>query len=185
MPRTRINRRDDELHIDLRSTPTKPDTVCLSKNLRQLHARGTHVPTPGKGAGVSVVKVKIMPSSRAAGYCAYMERDDKDAELLTAEGRALDTEAFIDRSRRDPHIFAVTVSPAGAKDLNLERDTERFLQQMQDDLGSQGEDTGRFNVERLTLKAVGDTNGYGGPFELHILMEHAHMARTSFTLVGS
>jgi hypothetical protein len=39
------------------------------------------------------------------------------------------------------------------------------------DSRSRGEDTGRFNVERLTLKAVGDTNGYGGPSELHILME--------------
>jgi hypothetical protein len=136
MPRARILNRDDERHIDLRSTATKSDTVRLGKNLRQLHARGTHVPTPGKGAGVSVVKVRIMPSSRAGSYCAYMERDDKDAELLTAEGHALDKEAFIDRSRRDPHVFAVIVSPAGAKELNLECYTQRFMEQMEDDLGT-------------------------------------------------
>jgi hypothetical protein len=39
-------------------------------------------------------------------------------------------------------------------------------------VAAKGEDTGRFTVERLTLKAVGDTNGYGGPFELHTLEEH-------------
>ena len=83
-----------------------------------------------------MVKVKIMPASRTAGYTAYMERDDKHAILLTAEGQMLDKDAFIDRSRRDPHVFAIIVSPAGAKSMNLERYTQRFIEQLEDDLGT-------------------------------------------------
>jgi type IV secretory pathway VirD2 relaxase len=56
--------------------------------------------------------------------------------------------AFIDRSRRDPHVFAIIVSPAGAKSMNLERYTQRFMEQLEDDLGTKLDYT--FAIHRET-----------------------------------
>ena len=79
-------------------------------------------------------KDKHPESERAVeGYGQYMQHDS--AALFTAEGRALDQEAFVSRSRGGPRAWTIIVSPLDGYRLDLEHYIRAFMAQVERDMG--------------------------------------------------
>jgi hypothetical protein len=118
-------------------------------------AVGLHLPrataSSGGSAGVGIVKAKYVPTSRASGLTQYLQKDTPEAserltsyigregagpagqhaELFNGHGPVSEQEreAFVARSRHDPRLWHLIVSPPHAAELDMPLFVRRLMEQ--------------------------------------------------------
>lgn len=161
MPRLRILNRDDELHIDLRSTYQSAHIgggrLRLGRRAGQPAGRpkavGVHCSAAvgtGSGGGTAIVKSKALSPARTNGYSQYMTRDKEPeraadgysrymshdrAELFNQHGPISEQQRqdFVQCSRQDERVWTLIVSPQSADKIDLPRFAKTYMAQMEAD----------------------------------------------------